>query len=188
MAPRKKCARCQVCNEKEPKYTCPESGCGVEYCSVPCYKQHKETSCRVANNPGKGTEPEQVPFSCDDGDKIRPEVALRPLTSLKWPYVPEESAYPDPLKRDDPKPLRTAQYEAIATSPAVRAALEGHPRMKEVLRTMDGLSGSAREEALQASLGIWGDGGVVALEEEVRDAMRGLAEAIDGAVRGSVLD
>jgi hypothetical protein len=27
--------------------------------------------------------------------------------------VPEESAYPDPLKRDDPKPLQTAQYEAI---------------------------------------------------------------------------
>jgi hypothetical protein len=38
---------------------------------------------------------------------------LRPLTSLKWPYVPEESAYPDPLKRDDPKPLQLRHYEAI---------------------------------------------------------------------------
>ena len=49
----------------------------------------------------------------DVGDEITEEVPLRPLTSLKWPYVPEESAYPDPLKRDDPKPLQTAQYEAI---------------------------------------------------------------------------
>ena len=47
------------------------------------------------------------------GDEITEEDPLRPLTSLKWPYLPEESAYPDPLKRDDPKPLQTAQYEAI---------------------------------------------------------------------------
>lgn len=41
---------------------------------------------------------------------------LRPLTSLKWPYVPEESAFPDPLKKNDPKPLQLSQYEAIGTS------------------------------------------------------------------------
>jgi hypothetical protein len=48
-------------------------------------------------------------------DEIAKDVPLRPLTSLKWPYVPEESAYPDPLKRDDPKPLQLAQYEAIGS-------------------------------------------------------------------------
>ena len=51
----------------------------------------------------------------DVGDEITKEVPLRPLTSLKWPYVPDESAYPDPLKRDDPKSLQTAQYEAIGS-------------------------------------------------------------------------
>ena len=50
------------------------------------------------------------------GDDIDDEVPLRSLTSLKWPFVPEETAYPDPLKRDDPKPLQTAQYEAIGSS------------------------------------------------------------------------
>ncbi|KAH9961534.1 hypothetical protein BC827DRAFT_1131452, partial [Russula dissimulans] len=119
---------------------------------------------------------------------------LRPLSSLKWPFVPEETAYPDPLKRDDPKPLQTAQYEAIATSPAVRTALETHPELKEVLRTIDGLRGSAREEALQAGLGISrgdGDGGRsgrrgrIEIVSERREAMRGLAEAVEAAVRGS---
>jgi hypothetical protein len=38
---------------------------------------------------------------------------LRPLTSIRWPYIPEQPAYPDPLKRDDPKPLVEKQYEAI---------------------------------------------------------------------------
>jgi hypothetical protein len=54
-------------------------------------------------------------YNCDVGDEITEENPLRPLTSLKWPYVPEESAYPDPLKRDDPKALQTAQYEAIGS-------------------------------------------------------------------------
>lgn len=40
---------------------------------------------------------------------------MKTLTSLKWPYVPEESAFPDPLKRDDPKPLQLPQYEAIGS-------------------------------------------------------------------------
>jgi hypothetical protein len=53
------------------------------------------------------------------GDEITKEVPLRPLTSLKWPYVPEETAYPDPLKRDDPKPLQMAQYEAIGSHGSV---------------------------------------------------------------------
>ena len=52
-----------------------------------------------------------------EGEKPSPPAPpLRPLTSLRWPYVPEESAYPDPLKRDDPKALQLPQYEAIGVS------------------------------------------------------------------------
>jgi hypothetical protein len=49
-------------------------------------------------------------------EQVSPPKLLRPLTSLKWPYVPEQSAYPDPLDRDDPKALQLHQYEAIGTS------------------------------------------------------------------------
>ena len=89
-----------------------------------------------------------------------------------------------------------------ATSPAVRAALTANPGLKEVLRTIDGLRGSEREEALQAALGVSrrdvgrgsagagaGEGGeigsVVGIGEEERHEMRGLAEAIEAAVRRS---
>ena len=84
----------------------------------------------------------------------------------------------------------------IATSSAVRAALTAHPKLKELLRTIDGLEGSAREEALQAALGVSrgdvGRGGgsgsgreieIVGIGEEERLAMRGLAEAVECAVR-----
>ena len=50
----------------------------------------------------------------DDSDLLlKEQKPLRALTSLNWPYIPEESAYPDPLKRNDPKPLQLHQYEAI---------------------------------------------------------------------------
>jgi len=79
----------------------------------------------------------------------------------------------------------------------VRAALEGHPGLKELLRAIDRLRGPAREEALQASLGvsrsqvngrdtenaeqIYG----VRIGEEGRRAMRDLAGATERAVRGN---
>ncbi|KAI0275625.1 hypothetical protein BGY98DRAFT_1114060 [Russula aff. rugulosa BPL654] len=148
MPPRKTRAPCQICKENESKYTCPASGCLIDYCSVSCYKQHK-------------------------GYGITEEVPLRPLTSLKWPYLPEESAYPDPLKRDDPKPCRLP-----TTSSAIRTILREHPKLKDTLRTIDGLRGSAREEALQASIGISTRG-------DDDDGMGELAREIQGAVRGN---
>ncbi|KAI0250123.1 hypothetical protein BJV78DRAFT_1221269 [Lactifluus subvellereus] len=202
--------RCQICNE-ESRYTC--SSCLVEYCSVPCYKQHKEATCGLPSQKRGGESDDDAKSAkmalnndanvalgdhhSSEDDETAKEVPLRPLTSLKWPYVPEESAYPDPLKRDDPKPLRMAQYEAIATSHAVRAALTGHPKLKDTLRSVDRLRGSAREEALQACLGVSrsdvttpGGGGIGTAMEmggirvgEEKEAMRELAEAIEAAVR-----
>lgn len=64
-------------------------------------------------------------WDCDIGNDFTEEVPLRPLTSLKWPYLPEESAYPDPLKRDDPKALQTAQYEAIGSAKFFSFILSG---------------------------------------------------------------
>ncbi|XP_046355985.2 zinc finger HIT domain-containing protein 3-like [Haliotis rufescens] len=34
-------AQCEVCTEGAAKYKCPQ--CVLKYCSVQCYKQHKET-------------------------------------------------------------------------------------------------------------------------------------------------
>jgi hypothetical protein len=138
---------------------------------------------------------------------------LRPLTSLNWPYVPDESAFPDPLKRDDPKPLQLRQYEAMgaissalaygfyltrsATSPRVREVLAAHPQLKDILWNIESLRGVAREEALQRGLGVSLDNhagrqphfprhgdGVAFVEGQDRDALRQLAEAVEAAVRG----
>ncbi|CAK5265401.1 unnamed protein product [Mycena citricolor] len=127
-------------------------------------------------------EPSEAPPPEDDAPP------LRPLTSLNWPYVPEESAYPDPLKRDDPKALQVPQYEAIATSPAVRKTLVEHPNLPALLRSIDTLRGPDREDALHRALGvsapdISGAKPGAGLSDDVL-ALRALAEAVEAAVRG----
>ena len=129
---------------------------------------------------------------------------------MRWPYVPEESAYADPLKRDDPKVVQLPQYEAIgdyppftslsnwyeitslpATSVNVREVLSEHPDLKPVLRSIDSLRGREREAALQRALGVSrvdldGDSSITKLGigQENIEAMRRLSSAIEAAIRG----
>lgn len=132
---------------------------------------------------------------------------LKPLTSLNWPYVPEESAYPDPLKRDDPKAVQLSQYEAIGESPPsisdndrykslplsatsvdVRRVFTEHPDLKPLLRSIDSLRGREREEALQCALGVSQANHTGATKlgigEEDIEAMRQLSSTVEAAIRG----
>ncbi|KAI6165987.1 hypothetical protein EDD17DRAFT_113554, partial [Pisolithus thermaeus] len=137
--------------------------------------------------------------SAEPRDSLDDPPTLRPLTSLKWPYIPDDSTHDDPLKRDDPKPLTLPQYEAIATSPGIRTLL-ANPRLQALLTSIDKLRGAEREEALQRALGIdgrqikHGDNWQLKNVDEARmrghetdediKAFRMLAEAIETAVRG----
>ncbi|KAH7903662.1 hypothetical protein BJ138DRAFT_1167798 [Hygrophoropsis aurantiaca] len=211
MAPRPR-AKCQICEVNESKYTCATCKTTL-YCSVPCYKQHKELCAGSVNDTGgsktlvpdgsipslPSTSTPLIPKSHEDNaDPDDPPLeepkALRPLTSLNWPYVPEESAFPDPLKRDDPKALQLHQYEAIATSPAIRAVLESNPRLPALLIEIDKLRGPEREDALQRALGV--DSRRLNEPHQLRSAdngggdqgdmnmLRALAEAVEAAARG----
>ncbi|TRM65596.1 hypothetical protein BD626DRAFT_398952 [Schizophyllum amplum] len=157
-------AKCQVCNETESKYTC--SVCSIVYCSVPCYKQHK------------GIIP------------LQDEKPLKALTSLRWPYVPEESAYPDPLTRDDPKPLSLPQYEAIATSKPLRALMTEHPELRDTLKGIDELRGQGRVDALHRALRLNQANNGGRTEEVGEDVLllRQFAQAVEDAIRGDKQD
>jgi hypothetical protein len=49
-------------------------------------------------------------------EPVADKIPLKPLTSLKWPYIPDTSSYDDPLNRDEPKPLKLRDYEVIGKS------------------------------------------------------------------------
>ncbi|EKM80551.1 hypothetical protein AGABI1DRAFT_98714 [Agaricus bisporus var. burnettii JB137-S8] len=159
-------AQCQVCSTNPSKYTC--SKCYIPYCSVACFKEHKHSSKTLE----------------EDAPKL-----LRPLTSLNWPYIPESSAFPDPLKRNDPKDLQLRQYEAIATSSKIRSILSTHENLPDLLTSLDNLRGPEREEAIQKALQVtprdidrWNRSRELG---EDTLALRELAEAVEAAIRGN---
>ena len=53
-----------------------------------------------------------VKFEAEDGA----EKPLKPLTDISWPPEPDSSVFTDPLKRDDPKPLRPEELMRIGES------------------------------------------------------------------------
>jgi hypothetical protein len=139
-----------------------------------------------------------------DNTSLEDPKPLIPLSALKWPYVPEESAYPDPLKRDDPKtlPVRSDRYESStlfsiplslimyhsATSATIRKVLNEHPNLINTLSSIDSFRGREREEALQRALGVTthdinNQFKGVELSDDVL-ALRKFAEAVESAVRG----
>ncbi|KAF8644788.1 hypothetical protein AX16_008250 [Volvariella volvacea WC 439] len=146
--------------------------------------------------PSEPSPPSPPPTQNDDPDSDTPlpppPPPLRPLTSLNWPYIPDTSSFPDPLKRDDPKPLQHNQYLAIATSPAIRSILASHPNLKSLLKSLDEKRGPEREYALERALGVTErelkesssrSGAQRQVGEDVL-ALRELAEAVESAVRG----
>jgi hypothetical protein len=156
----------------------------------------------VNEEPSSTSQPDAT--SIPDAEKPKP---LRPLTSVNWPYAPEESAFPDPLKRDDPKDLQLHHYEAIgmpytrtirlfsyfsfgceAMSGKIREIFNKHENLPALLTSIDRLRGIEREEALQKALGVtppdiddWRKRQEP--NEEVL-ALRELAEAVENAIRG----
>ncbi|KAI7983277.1 Zinc finger HIT domain-containing protein 3 [Camellia lanceoleosa] len=92
MGPRK----CQVCDEAQSKYKCPT--CLIPYCSVVCFKKHKEVPC------------------------VKPESSSEAkLTSPSGPILHVERSY----HVDEPSVvLQQLQLESIASSSEIRDALK----------------------------------------------------------------
>ncbi|KAJ3996898.1 hypothetical protein F5050DRAFT_1756199 [Lentinula boryana] len=205
---RRQQAICHVCDEAESRYFC--STCSLPYCSVICYKKHKtpeqccsdgmKTTGNLYQTLGNVSQHGGNHNSADTS--VLAATSLKPLTSLKWPYIAdEEPIYPDPLERNDPKPLRMRHYEAIATSQEVRRALfipsvvPGQPdqpnvTLRTLLLSIDKQSGFEREQAIQHALGAedrrsnvnYTQGDPITIGPSL--ALCTLAEAIKVAVEG----
>lgn len=99
--------------------------------------------------------------------EAKPE-GKKKISSLIFPPEPSALIYLDPLRRDEPKPLRRIQLEALATDPSMRRLLSGHgisselndPLMtsislKRALRGLDSLpTDDHRISALELILGV----------------------------------
>ncbi|RXH98131.1 hypothetical protein DVH24_010456 [Malus domestica] len=92
---------CQVCNEAQSKYKCPS--CRAPYCSVPCFKKHKENPCAL------------------------------PVSSEVKPPSPELLVERPLLVEEPSQVLQRPQLEAIASSGEICSALKDENLQKLIL-------------------------------------------------------
>ncbi|KAH0667803.1 hypothetical protein KY285_029009 [Solanum tuberosum] len=110
--------KCQVCDEAQSKYKCPN--CFIPFCSLVCFKKHKEIPC------GKPEpEPESEPVS---EEKLAPAPAL---------HVEK------PIYVDEPgEAVNQSQLESIASSSEILEAI----RNKELQKLIYNLDSSLDAE------------------------------------------
>jgi len=105
--------QCEVCKDAESKYKCPS--CLTPYCSLACYKKHKEIPC---------TKPDL------NGSKSEVRVDEEPAT------VAEDDESNHRLKR--------SQLEAVAASEEVLKMLRDR-ELQELISKIDSSSNSKAE-------------------------------------------
>ncbi|KAL4558600.1 hypothetical protein LXL04_036801 [Taraxacum kok-saghyz] len=106
---------CKVCEKAESKYKCP--ACFIPYCSLICFKKHKETPC---------DKPVPVP-------EIDTSIAISTIDVDRPCYID-----------DDEDVLPQSQLECIASSNEIRDALKDED-LQKLIRDIDS-SADARTE------------------------------------------
>ncbi|XP_015239133.1 PREDICTED: zinc finger HIT domain-containing protein 3 isoform X2 [Cyprinodon variegatus] len=115
---------CSVCSEQTPKYRCPS--CRIRYCSLGCYKKHKDT-CLPAEKPASqspaskdaaGSEPWSVEDLLQEDDIID-KVPLQRLQSLS-----QSTELRDLLCNPHLRQLLRSVDDAESKDAAIKAAMQ----------------------------------------------------------------
>ncbi|KAK8479696.1 hypothetical protein V6N13_131788 [Hibiscus sabdariffa] len=165
--------QCQVCNQAQSKYKCPS--CLVPYCSLACFKTHKETPCVKPESTQEKPEWPNLKLLCLNtagtpslnsrsvNDVVTTSVKLESTNDVVIPSVKPESsegiscANPGfqverKLEVDDPSEvLQIMQMQAIASSDEVREALKDE-HLQKLISNID--SSPDALNALDKAMGV----------------------------------
>ncbi|XP_071722053.1 uncharacterized protein [Rutidosis leptorrhynchoides] len=109
--------KCQVCNEAQSKYKCPN--CVAPYCSLVCFKKHKEIPC---------VKPESSETKIGQ---------FHDLGFFKHLVCSPALLVQRPLKVDEPSEvLQKLQLESIASSSEIRMALRDE-KLQKLIQDID---------------------------------------------------
>merc|ERR1711977_155910 len=119
--------KCEVCNEQDSKYKCPK--CRTSYCSVVCYKLHKDSSCERA---------------CKELSERAAEKGGSGKQNQVGGYAPDDDASVDEGYR-----IQQVQLDRMVESEKVQEWLR-EPRIREIIELID--AADDREKALDGAL------------------------------------
>ncbi|XWS76141.1 hypothetical protein CRYUN_Cryun01aG0151200 [Craigia yunnanensis] len=111
--------QCQVCNQAQSKYKCPS--CLVPYCSLACFKRHKETPFVKSGSTNDAVTTSVKPESTNDAEtpSVKPESSEEIFTASPGFQVERK------LEVDySSEVLQILQMRPIASSSEVREALK----------------------------------------------------------------
>ncbi|KAG4188878.1 hypothetical protein ERO13_A08G193200v2 [Gossypium hirsutum] len=125
--------QCQVCNQTQSKYKCPS--CLIPYCSLACFKTHKETPCEKSESVKEKSGTPSVNLGSNDNaitTSVKPEStndavppSVEPKSSEGRPTASREFLVGRKLEVEDPSEvLQIMQMQAIASSNDIREALK----------------------------------------------------------------
>ncbi|XP_074527599.1 zinc finger HIT domain-containing protein 3 [Halichoeres trimaculatus] len=114
---------CSVCSEQTPKYRCP--ACKIRYCSLDCYKRHKDT-CLPAEKPAPVTPEAKAVLNTE-------------------PWTVEDLLHEDDII--DKVPLQRLQQ--LGQSKELRDLL-CNPHLRQLLRSID--SADSKPDAMKAAM------------------------------------
>ncbi|MBW0470097.1 hypothetical protein O181_009812 [Austropuccinia psidii MF-1] len=132
---------CWICKAEKFKYKCPQDE--VAYCSLKCFRQHKENCSSISS--------ERFDWDSDKDQNIRTTSTpasssknhlssknLRRLTDLTWPELnqEQEAIFYDPMRRNEIKPIRKHEWEKIATLKPLRELISQEPELRCLLSKM----------------------------------------------------
>ncbi|XP_077402959.1 zinc finger HIT domain-containing protein 3 [Vanacampus margaritifer] len=120
---------CKVCSEQTPKYRCPT--CEIRYCSLPCYKRHKDSCLPVKQVIPNGTK--------DAVSTEKTDTHFADTWSVEDLLSNEDIA--------DLVPLENLQL--LGQSKELKNLL-CNPHLRELLRTID--CADSKEEVMKAAM------------------------------------
>ncbi|XP_056141181.1 zinc finger HIT domain-containing protein 3 [Lampris incognitus] len=114
---------CSVCSEKTPKYKCP--ACRTRYCSLVCYKKHKDT-CAPVKEPAppcveetaSSTEPWNTEDLLDEDD------CVDTVSSQRLQLLGESEGLRELLRNPHLRQLIRAIESADSKEDAMRTAMQ----------------------------------------------------------------
>ncbi|KAG2712059.1 hypothetical protein I3843_04G100100 [Carya illinoinensis] len=140
---------CEICNETQSKYKCP--ACLVPYCSVICFKKHKEIPCAkpVPSEEKSTADPEshlERPLNVEEPGNVLQKLQLEAI-------APDpESPVERPLNVEEPADVvQKLQLEAIASSSEIRDALKDE-NLQKIICNIDGSPDAENE--LDKAMGV----------------------------------
>ncbi|GAO47665.1 hypothetical protein SAICODRAFT_32224 [Saitoella complicata NRRL Y-17804] len=170
---------CIVCETNPPKYKCPVADCRAPYCSLGCYKTHKET--HVTTTPATVSQP--LASSAASTVKTASYLSLEASSASTLPTAVAAISTPAPAIVAPPPPpvtnhLTPAHLAPLTSSTNLQKILQSSPQLLRKLEEIAMLSKEAGDG------NATGSAGSVVEHPKRREALSMIAKVREDEVSG----